>query len=117
MRFSAALLLALPALAMATAVPRDAETGSPPKCSSGPVWCCNEVDKSTAISKNSAKYFNLLHLSLLNVKGPLIGTQCSPLSVIGVGGGTHCSTQTVCCNDVHQSGLVNVGCTPINVGL
>ncbi|KAL1670823.1 fruiting body protein SC1 [Schizophyllum commune] len=109
MRFSLAIL-ALPVLAAATAVPR----GGAAKCNSGPVQCCNTlVDTKDKHQTNIVGA--LLGLDLGSLTG-LAGVNCSPVSVIGVGGNS-CSTQTVCCEGTQFNGLVNVGCTPINVGL
>ncbi|KAL1713286.1 fruiting body protein SC1 [Schizophyllum commune] len=108
MRFSLALL-ALPVLAAASAVPR----GGAGQCNTGPVQCCNTVTKSD--DKQVTNLLGPLGLSLGSVTG-LVGLNCSPLSVIGVGGNS-CSSQTVCCTGDKFNGLVNVGCTPINVGL
>ncbi|KAI4525494.1 fungal hydrophobin-domain-containing protein [Schizophyllum commune] len=116
MRFFSTLVLALPALAMATAVPRDVNGGTPPKsCSSGPVYCCNKTEDSKHLDKGATALLGLLNIKIGNLKD-LVGFNCSPLSVIGVGGNS-CSAQTVCCTNTYQHGLVNVGCTPINIGL
>ncbi|KAL1746459.1 fruiting body protein SC1 [Schizophyllum fasciatum] len=117
MRFALALL-ALPLLASAGAVPSGkphggkggAEAG---KCNSGPVQCCNEVydiantDHHDAIS-------GLLGLDLGGLSG-LIAARCSPLSVVGIGGGCQASATAVCCKDVSQNGLVNLGCDAVDV--
>ncbi|KAL1720117.1 hypothetical protein EV715DRAFT_250828 [Schizophyllum commune] len=46
----------------------------------------------------------------------LVGVQCSPLSVIGVGGNS-CSSQVACCSNNTYNGLINIGCVPINISL
>ncbi|KAI5832649.1 fungal hydrophobin [Schizophyllum commune Tattone D] len=116
MRFFSTLVLALPALAMATAVPRDVNGGTPPKsCSTGPVWCCNKTETTKNVDKGTTKLLGLLGIVIGDIHG-LIGLNCSPLSVIGVGGNS-CSAQTVCCDKTYQNGLVNIGCSPINIGL
>ncbi|KAI1797105.1 fungal hydrophobin [Ganoderma leucocontextum] len=62
---------------------RHQPSGSPSSCSTGPVQCCNKVTTSNdPIAK--------LILGLLGiVLGPnvSVGLTCSPISVIGVGGG------------------------------
>ena len=67
--------------------------------------------------------------------GPLLGLSCTPITVIGVGSGANCAQQTVCCQNTQfvsrpyaaevelspdvfaKNGLVNVGCTNVNLGL
>ncbi|KAI9063613.1 fungal hydrophobin [Trametes sanguinea] len=70
----------------ATAVPRG---GS--ECNTGPIQCCDE------------KYDGILG----------IFGQCSPLNVIGVGGGASCSGTPVCCQNNNVGGLISVGCVPV----
>ncbi|TRM65937.1 fungal hydrophobin-domain-containing protein [Schizophyllum amplum] len=107
MRFSLALL-ALPALAAATAIPTDG-TGS---CSTGPVQCCN---KTTTVKDAASQGLlgGLLGINIGDLTG-LVGLQCSPITVIGVAGNS-CSAQAVCCTNVSQNGLVNLGCTPVKL--
>jgi len=65
----------------------------------------------------------------------LMGTGCTPITVIGTGSGSDCTQQPVCCSDNYfvriqpsfsiseflklllQNGLINVGCSPINLSL
>ncbi|KAF9531297.1 fungal hydrophobin-domain-containing protein [Crepidotus variabilis] len=82
-------------------------------CNSGPVQCCNSV--SEADSKQ-ADFFK----SLLNVAIPIgtkIGSTCSPISAVGVGSGSSCQSQPVCCENNHFNGLVAIGCSPINLNI
>ncbi|KAL1743821.1 fungal hydrophobin-domain-containing protein [Schizophyllum fasciatum] len=109
MRFFATLALALPALAMATAVSRDAETSTPAKCSTGGVYCCNKT--TTANDKSIQGLLGALGINVHDIKD-LVGLSCSPITVIGVGG-NGCKAQTVCCEKTYQNGLVNIGCTAI----
>ncbi|KAF5354823.1 hypothetical protein D9756_005704 [Leucocoprinus leucothites] len=108
MRFAAALTLALPAIAAATAIPRDG--GS---CNTGPIQCCNQVQ--AASSQNVNLLQGLLGIVLGPIEG-LIGLNCSPLNVLGVGGNS-CSAQPVCCTNNQFNGLINLGCSPININL
>jgi len=80
-------------------------------CSTGPVQCCNQVHKKD--SSEFALFHGLLPIGLQDVTGSL-ALDCSPLSVVGLGGNS-CSAQTVCCQDNTFNGLINVGCTPINL--
>ena len=107
--------LALPLLAVATPV----ELVPRQSCSTGPVQCCNstvavsepmlcidtticspsmcpDVWQSNSASGNLL--LGLLGIVLGDITG-LIGLNCSPLTVIGVGTGNACSAQAVCCTN------------------
>ncbi|PPQ77811.1 hypothetical protein CVT25_015305 [Psilocybe cyanescens] len=80
-------------------------------CNTGDIQCCNQM-----YSAQSAQG-NWLATLVGVVVGPLtgqIGANCSPISAIGAGGNS-CTEQPVCCTSNHYNGLVNVGCTPVNV--
>ncbi|KAL1743845.1 hydrophobin [Schizophyllum fasciatum] len=104
MRVISALILAVPALVAAT--------GQPASCSTGTVWCCNNTTTT-----DDASIQGLLAAVGAQVGGITgkVGLTCSPITAIGVGSGAQCSAQSVCCSNVYQNGLVNVGCTPINI--
>ncbi|KAH9475271.1 Fruiting body protein SC1 [Psilocybe cubensis] len=80
-------------------------------CNTGDVQCCNT---SYAAGTSEANFLG----SLVNVVAGAItgqvGINCSPLSVIAAGGNV-CSTQPVCCTSNHYNGLINLGCTPVNL--
>ncbi|KAF9442358.1 fungal hydrophobin [Macrolepiota fuliginosa MF-IS2] len=107
------LFLILPALAAASAVPR---TNSPPpvdQCNTGSIQCCNSVQSS------DSSVVSLLAGLLGIVLGPItgqVGVTCSPITVIGAGGNS-CSAQPVCCTGNSFSGLLVLGCSPINLNL
>ncbi|KAH6890813.1 hydrophobin-319 [Coprinopsis sp. MPI-PUGE-AT-0042] len=108
MQFKLLSTLALATLAVA------APGGTPaPSCSTGPIQCCNSVQD--AKSPSVGLLAGLLGIVLGPITGQ-VGLTCNPLSVIGVGGNS-CSGQTVCCNGNNFSGLIVVGCTPININL
>jgi len=98
------------------------------QCSTGNQHCCNSVQKA-----GDARSTGLLGSLGLNLDpNVLIGTNCSPLSGVGISSNSWCvyswhhsfhiivdffhcvhsSQQPVCCNDNHFNGLVVVGCTP-----
>ncbi|OCB87599.1 hydrophobin-domain-containing protein [Sanghuangporus baumii] len=87
-------------------------TGS--SCSTGPVQCCNSVQ--SASSEDASNMLGLLGVVLQDVNVP-VGLNCIPISVIGAGSGGTCNAQTVCCENNQFQGLINIGCTPINIGL
>ncbi|KAI8974838.1 hydrophobin [Trametes punicea] len=94
------------ALAAATPVPQ----GTAANCNTGPISCCQDVRPASDASVTAL-------LGLLNVVvddlTASVGIQCSPLSVIGVAGGSACSSTPVCCENNSVGGLVNIGCVPI----
>ncbi|EMD31832.1 hypothetical protein CERSUDRAFT_88700 [Gelatoporia subvermispora B] len=79
------------------------------QCSTGSVQCCESTE-----SANSGLGGLLLGLLGIVVEGVdvLLGVNCSPISVIGVGGG-NCNSNVVCCQDNAVGGLISIGCIPI----
>jgi len=101
-----ASVVALAAFALAVPAPAN-------QCNTGSAQCCNSVQ-----SANSTEVTNILG-PLGVVLGDLtaqVGLQCSPLSILSTGGNT-CDQQPVCCTGNNIKGLVNLGCSPLNVGL
>ncbi|EFY94798.1 hydrophobin 1 [Metarhizium robertsii] len=93
-----ALIVAL--AAVAAAIPTQQPSSNEMNCDSG-VYCCNKVAQNTgivvpidALSSTCGDTLKLVTVDALNDK---------------------CTSQTVCCNNVQQNGLVNVACTPIDV--
>ncbi|KAF9039955.1 hydrophobin-319 [Panaeolus papilionaceus] len=107
-----AVLAAVSLAVNAAVLPRGGDaSGNNNACNTGPVQCCNTLQ-----SQADSPLTGVLGL-LGVVLGPvssLIGTSCSPVNASGVGGNS-CSAQPVCCNNVAFNGLVNVGCSPINI--
>ncbi|KAJ8454052.1 hypothetical protein ONZ45_g19458 [Pleurotus djamor] len=88
-----------------------APIGGGNKCSSGPVQCCESVEAGG--SDKVAGVAGLLGLVLGPILGDLqVGLTCNSL----LGGGS-CSSQTVCCENVHTSGLIAMGCSPITIDI
>ncbi|KAF5367355.1 hypothetical protein D9615_010275 [Tricholomella constricta] len=83
------------------------------QCSSGAIQCCNSVQD--ADSAAVAVLTGLLGIVLSSLTGQ-VGVNCTPISVIGVGGNS-CTQQTVCCTDNSFNGLIAAGCTPVNLNL
>ncbi|KAM5537115.1 hypothetical protein V8D89_009261 [Ganoderma adspersum] len=110
-RVATLALAALPLLAAAT--PLEVRGGEPPSsCSTGPIQCCNTVEKAS--DAGAAAILGLLGIVLqdLNV---LVGLTCSPISVIGVGGSNSCSANAVCCQNNNVGGLISIGCVPVQL--
>ncbi|KAL1742415.1 fungal hydrophobin SC3-like protein [Schizophyllum fasciatum] len=106
--------IVLPSLAAAAAVvPRGGGGDSGQHCSSGPVQCCQTTQSSD--SKGAAGLLGLLGIVLQDVTA-LIGLSCTDVNILG-GGGSECSAQTLCCENNDFDGLINLGCSPINIYL
>ncbi|KAH9919989.1 fungal hydrophobin [Epithele typhae] len=78
-------------------------------CSTGPVQCCNSVG-----SANDPAFGLLLGLLGIVVDGVdvLLGVDCSPIKVVGLGGGS-CDSNVVCCENNNVGGLISIGCIVI----
>ncbi|EKM77793.1 hypothetical protein AGABI1DRAFT_42980 [Agaricus bisporus var. burnettii JB137-S8] len=86
-------------------------------CSTGPIECCKQVMDSKSPQVTELLTKNGLGLGVLaGVKG-LVGANCSPITAIGIGSGSQCSGQTVCCQNNNFNGVVAIGCTPINANV
>ncbi|KAF9220787.1 hydrophobin [Gyrodon lividus] len=100
----------LPLALLVSASPLEARD----QCNTGPIQCCNSVQSAQQVS------------GLLSTVGVLVanaaalgqvGVTCSPLSVIGVGSGCAATQQPVCCTNNNFNGVVNLGCSPVNIVL
>ncbi|EGN99547.1 hypothetical protein SERLA73DRAFT_134819 [Serpula lacrymans var. lacrymans S7.3] len=113
-RISTLLFTLLFAL-MAIASPIVERTGSTVnQCNTGSISCCNSVQDSNSTAVTGL--LGLLGVSLEGIVGQ-VGLSCSPLSVIGVGGASSCNAEPVCCTNNQFNGLINLGCSPINLNL
>ncbi|KAI0738058.1 fungal hydrophobin [Daedaleopsis nitida] len=109
MQFSRAVALAVSAMPLlAAANPIEARQN----CDTGAIQCCQSTE--TAGSTAGSALLGLLGVAVqdLNV---LLGVNCSPITVIGVGTGGSCNAQTVCCQDNSHGGLVSIGCVPVTL--
>ncbi|KAI5118970.1 hypothetical protein M0805_001109 [Coniferiporia weirii] len=104
--FMLAALLALPILATATAGDTPAS-----ECDTGDLQCCESTTTSTSTEGQA-----LLALIGVVLTDPtvLLGSGCSPISVIGLGDGA-CTASPVCCDDNSFNGLVAIGCVPVTL--
>ncbi|KAI0826600.1 fungal hydrophobin [Trametes gibbosa] len=102
-------LAALPILAAATPL----ETrGGEPSCSTGPIQCCDSVQKAS-----DPAVAGLLSLLGIVVEGldVLVGLTCSPITVVGVGAGSSCDAEAVCCQNNDVGGILSIGCAPVSL--
>ncbi|KAI0806665.1 hydrophobin 1 [Fomes fomentarius] len=107
--FSRAVAIAVSAMPLLAAAN---VTGAGDKCSTGPIQCCNSTEK--AGSPTGAALLGLLGIVVQDAN-VLLGVNCSPITVIGVGQGGSCSAEAVCCEDNSHGGLVSIGCVPVTL--
>ncbi|XP_006457846.1 hydrophobin-2 [Agaricus bisporus var. bisporus H97] len=113
-RVLVAALVALPVLVSASPTPGGYpdSTTVVSQCNVGELHCCNT--QQTPDHTNAAA--GGLLGAAANV-GALLGFDCTPISVIGIGG-NNCAAQPVCCEANEFTGLINaLSCSPINVNL
>ena len=65
-------------------------------CSTGPVQCCNTVEKAS--DPAVATLLGSLGVVLQDTTVAL-GLKCSPITAVGVGAGSACSANAVCCEN------------------
>ncbi|TFK26941.1 fungal hydrophobin [Coprinopsis marcescibilis] len=109
----ATVVVAVPTDPVTPPTPPPPPPPPPPQCSTGPIQCCNSVQQANVPAVSAL--LGLLGI-VVNPITALVGLNCSPLTVIGIGG-NQCNAQTVCCTNNSFNGLVAIGCTPINIGL
>ncbi|KDQ60459.1 hypothetical protein JAAARDRAFT_125645, partial [Jaapia argillacea MUCL 33604] len=98
---------------LATAMPTsELEVRQVNQCNVGTLNCCNSVQNYT--SEGVQSLAGLLGIVLPDLNA-LAGIDCSPISVLGVGGGSECAASPVCCENNQFSGLISLGCIPITL--
>ncbi|KAJ6602459.1 hypothetical protein DFH09DRAFT_1068861 [Mycena vulgaris] len=96
-------------LASAFAAPEGAVARDTNKCNLGKSDCCNTVQSSNPLAVLAA-VGPVAAALLAGVEG-LIAFDCD--SVLGLS--TSCNKQAVCCTNTVQNGLINFGCTAIQI--
>ncbi|KAG9311537.1 hydrophobin [Chiua virens] len=82
------------------------------QCNTGPVTCCDKVQSV----QEANPLLGLLGLAdVAAAVGANVGLNCNPITVIGTGSGAQCQQQPVCCEQNDYNGLVNLGCSPVNL--
>ncbi|KAI8974194.1 fungal hydrophobin [Trametes punicea] len=110
MMFSRAIAIAIaatPLLAVATP-----SLESRQSCSTGALECCQST--TSADSVTGAAILSLLGIVVQDAN-VLLGLDCSPITVVGVGTGDSCSANAVCCEDNSHGSLVSIGCGPVSL--
>ncbi|KDQ62765.1 hypothetical protein JAAARDRAFT_30683, partial [Jaapia argillacea MUCL 33604] len=95
--FSAATLFSI--LAVATA-----------QCTTGALQCCDTVE--SASSPTAAGILKSIGVVVQDVNA-LVGLTCSPITAVGVGSGSSCTANPVCCTDNSWGSLISIGCVPV----
>ncbi|KAF5350887.1 hypothetical protein D9758_010489 [Tetrapyrgos nigripes] len=83
------------------------------QCNTGTINCCNSLER--ADSSVVGVLLGLLGVVLQGVEG-LVGITCSPINILGIGQ-NECASQPVCCENNNFSGIIAIGCVPINISL
>ncbi|KAI0644921.1 hydrophobin 2 [Trametes meyenii] len=109
MMFSRAIAVAVAAMPLlAVATPLEARQ----TCSTGAIQCCQHT--ATANDASVAAILGLLGVVVQDVTA-LVGLDCSPINVVGVGSGNACSANAVCCENNNVGGLISIGCLPVTL--
>ncbi|EIN08599.1 fungal hydrophobin [Punctularia strigosozonata HHB-11173 SS5] len=83
------------------------------QCNTGSIQCCNSTQKAS--SAGMSDLLGLLGVVVSDVTA-LVGSNCSPISAVGLGGNS-CSAAPVCCENNQFNGLIALGCVPVNLSL
>ncbi|KAG1773408.1 hydrophobin [Suillus occidentalis] len=109
-----ARLLSITSLCLLTIANPFARRDTSSQCDTGNIQCCNATQTVDDYNKNVTK--NGVIPIDIDILGH-VGLDCSPISVVGTGAGATCSQEPLCCSNNQYYGLVNVGCTPININV
>ncbi|KAF8836399.1 hydrophobin [Paxillus ammoniavirescens] len=108
--------IVLPIVALATfavaAPPAPQPQDGQPKCDTGSPMCCDST--STNDPAKLASLSESLGIALPSITG-LIGLTCTPITGLGTGTGAVCTQKPVCCTDNDYNGVVNLGCSPLDL--
>ncbi|KAL4081298.1 hypothetical protein V8B97DRAFT_1913384 [Scleroderma yunnanense] len=97
-RASALLVPVVALVSVVAAAPEPIVARNDGSCSSGTLQCCQSTTSATQESLNSLT--GLLGIvAEIPLVGPLLGLNCSPITVVGLGTGANCAQQTVCCQN------------------
>jgi len=90
--------------------PREAsEHNNNGQCSVGSAQCCSQVIHDEGKKKTLAGL-----LGFNSIAGD-IGLNCQQIPILGISLQSICKASPVCCTNVVQDGLVNIGCTSIPI--
>ncbi|KDQ60460.1 hypothetical protein JAAARDRAFT_125640 [Jaapia argillacea MUCL 33604] len=103
--------VAILAAAIPSAQP-DLEVRQTSQCNVGTVNCCNSAEDAT--STEVTELASTIGLDLTGIAG-LVGFGCSAITGLGIGDGSTCTTNPVCCEKNAFDGLIGLGCVPITL--
>ncbi|KAG9318026.1 fungal hydrophobin-domain-containing protein [Chiua virens] len=101
----------LPVVALAASVLAQDNSS---QCDTGSIQCCNSVYSSS--DSTLTEIFGILNIEPPSTSGD-VGLGCDPITALGSGSGASCTQQPVCCTDNQFNGLINIGCSPININV
>ncbi|KIJ63794.1 hypothetical protein HYDPIDRAFT_40818 [Hydnomerulius pinastri MD-312] len=82
------------------------------QCDTSAISCCNSV-QTLSQANNLLSWLGLVDAAA--TAGANVGLTCTPITVIGTGSGCAAQAQPVCCTNNQFNGLINLGCSPVNV--
>ncbi|KAI0643530.1 fungal hydrophobin [Trametes meyenii] len=101
-------LLAISALAiLAVAIPTP-DGGL--TCGTSPIQCCDQL--LPASDALASTLLGLVGVVIDDLSLP-IGIACTSITGVGVGSGSACSSNVVCCENNAHGTLISIGCIPI----
>ncbi|KDQ62716.1 hypothetical protein JAAARDRAFT_122077 [Jaapia argillacea MUCL 33604] len=109
--FKLATFTTLTILAVATAA-WDTTPIPASQCTTGPIECCQSL--SEAGKDPAASILKSLGVVVQDAN-VLVGLTCSPITVVGVGSGSSCTANPVCCTDNSYGGVASIGCVPVTL--
>ncbi|KZT67521.1 hydrophobin-domain-containing protein [Daedalea quercina L-15889] len=80
-------------------------------CNAGPVVCCNSAQSANNLDDGVTALLGLLGINVSDLAND-VGLGCTSLV-----GGASCSSNTLCCENNSFSGIVAIGCVPIDISL
>ncbi|KAG1803478.1 uncharacterized protein BJ212DRAFT_1284977 [Suillus subaureus] len=84
------------------------------QCDTGTIMCC---DTKSTYPQTEPTLTELGLVDIAAVVDAFVALSCSGISVVGTSNGCTANQEPLCCENEKYNGAVNIGCTPINVGL
>ncbi|KAG2029956.1 fungal hydrophobin-domain-containing protein [Suillus americanus] len=85
------------------------------QCNTGDIQCCESY---TSVENYNNEFSGTPgFIAIVADAASMVGSNCSPLTIVGTGSGCEANQEPLCCSNNEYNGLVNIGCTPINLNL